>query len=132
LTDAKNVHRTVYGRVSRKKLNDILMQFDYPDANVHSAKRSVTTTAIQKLFMINSSFMVEQAKRLAKRITGDSSATDLTHIQSTYALLYNRKPTRKETDLGVAFLRLPEEGKLTRWEQYSHALLAANEMIFID
>ena len=132
LTDAKNVHRTVYGRVSRKKLNDILMQFDYPDANVHSAKRSVTTTAIQKLFMINSSFMVEQAKRLAKRITGDSSATDLTHIQSTYALLYNRKPTRKETDLGLAFLRLPEEGKLTRWEQYSHALLAANEMIFID
>ena len=132
LTDAKNVHRTVYGRVSRKKLNNILMQFDYPDANVHSAKRSVTTTAIQKLFMINSSFMVEQAKRLAKRITGDSSATDLTHIQSTYALLYNRKPTRKETDLGVAFLRLPEEGKLTRWEQYSHALLAANEMIFID
>ena len=132
LTDAKNAHRTVYGRVSRKKLNDILIQFDYPDANVHSAKRSVTTTAIQKLFMINSSFMVEQAKRLAKRITGDSSATDLTHIQSTYALLYNRKPTRKETDLGVAFLRLPEEGKLTRWEQYSHALLAANEMIFID
>jgi hypothetical protein len=132
LTDAKNVRRTIYGRVSRKKLSDILIQFDYPDANVHSAKRSDTTTAIQKLFMINSSFMVEQAKGLAKRITGDSSATDLTHIQSTYALLYNRQPTREETDLGLAFLRLPAEGKLTRWEQYSHALLAANEMMFID
>ena len=132
LTDAKNAHRTIYGRVSRKKLSDILIQFDYPDANVHSAKRSDTTTAIQKLFIINNSFMVEQAKGLAKRITGDSSATDLTHIQSTYALLYNRQPTREETDLGLAFLRLPAEGKLTRWEQYSHALLAANEMIFID
>ena len=132
LTDAKNVRRTIYGRVSRKKLSDILIQFDYPDANVHSAKRSDTTTAIQKLFIINSSFMVEQAKGLAKRITGDSSATDLTHIQSTYALLYNRQPTREETDLGLAFLRLPTEGKLTRWEQYSHALLAANEMMFVD
>ena len=132
LTDAKNVRRTIYGRVSRKKLSDILIQFDYPDANVHSAKRSDTTTAIQKLFIINNSFMVEQAKGLAKRITGDSSATDLTHIQSTYALLYNRKPTREETDLGLAFLRLPAEGKLTRWEQYSHALLAANEMMFVD
>lgn len=132
LTDAKNVRRTIYGRVSRKKLSDILIQFDYPDANVHSAKRSDTTTAIQKLFIINSSFMVEQAKGLAKRITGDSSATDLTHIQSTYALLYNRQPTREETDLGLAFLRLPAEGKLTRWEQYSHALLAANEMMFVD
>ena len=132
LSDAKNVRRTIYGRVSRKKLSDILIQFDYPDANVHSAKRSDTTTAIQKLFIINSSFMVEQAKGLAKRITGDSSATDLTHIQSTYALLYNRQPTREETDLGLAFLRLPAEGKLTRWEQYSHALLAANEMMFVD
>ena len=132
LTDAKNVRRTIYGRVSRKKLSDILIQFDYPDANVHSAKRSDTTTAIQKLFIINSSFMVEQAKGLAKRITGDSSATDLTHIQSTYALLYNRQPTGEETDLGLAFLRLPAEGKLTRWEQYSHALLAANEMMFVD
>ena len=132
LADAKNVRRTIYGRVSRKKLSDILIQFDYPDANVHSAKRSDTTTAIQKLFIINNSFMVEQAKGLAKRITGDSSATDLTHIQSTYALLYNRQPTREETDLGLAFLRLPAEGKLTRWEQYSHALLAANEMMFVD
>ena len=132
LTDAKNVRRTIYGRVSRKKLSDILIQFDYPDANVHSAKRSDTTTAIQKLFIVNSSFMVEQAKGLAKRITGDSSTTDLTHIQSTYALLYNRQPTREETDLGLAFLRLPAEGKLTRWEQYSHALLAANEMMFVD
>jgi hypothetical protein len=132
LTDAKNVRRTIYGRVSRKKLSDILIQFDYPDANVHSAKRSDTTTAIQKLFIINNSFMVEQAKGLAKRITGDSSATDLTHIQNTYALLYNRQPTREETELGLAFLRLPAEGKLTRWEQYSHALLAANEMMFVD
>jgi hypothetical protein len=132
LTDTKNVRRTIYGRVSRKKLSDILIQFDYPDANVHSAKRSDTTTALQKLFIINNSFMVEQAKGLAKRITGDSSATDSTHIQSTYALLYNRQPTREETDLGLAFLRLPAEGKLTRWEQYSHALLAANEMMFVD
>ena len=53
LTDTKNVRRTIYGRVSRKKLSDILIQFDYPDANVHSAKRSGTTTAIQKLFIIN-------------------------------------------------------------------------------
>ena len=132
LTDLKNIHRTVYGRVSRKKLNDILMQFDYPDPNVHSAKRSETTTALQKLFMINSNFMVEQAKRLAKRITLDSTMTDLANIQRTYAILYNREPTHEEVNLARSFLRLPVEGKLTRWEQYSHALLAASEMMFID
>ena len=132
LTDIKNIHRTVYGRVSRKKLNDILMQFDYPDPNVHSAKRSVTTTALQKLFMINSNFMVEQAKRLAKRITLGSTMMDSTNIQKTYAILYNREPTNEEINLALSFLQLPVEGKLTRWEQYSHALLAATEMMYID
>ena len=132
LTDKKNVRRTVYARVSRKKLNDMLMQFDYPDPNVHAAKRSATTTAIQKLFVMNNRFMVEQAKRLAKRVTGDSPDASAEQVQSIYDILYNRKPSAAELDLALGFLQLPAESQLTRWEQYSHALLAANEMSFID
>ena len=132
LTDKKNVRRTVYARVSRKKLNDMLMQFDYPDPNVHAAKRSATTTAMQKLFVMNNRFMVEQAKRLAKRVTGDSPDASAEQVQSIYDILYNRKPSAAELDLALSFLQLPAESRLTRWEQYSHALLAANEMSFID
>ena len=132
LTDKKNVRRTVYARVSRKKLNDMLMQFDYPDPNVHAAKRSATTTAMQKLFVMNNRFMVEQAKRLAKRVTGDSLDASTEQVQSIYDILYNRKPSAAELDLALGFLQLPAESRLTRWEQYSHALLAANEMSFID
>jgi len=132
LTDKKNVRRTVYARVSRKKLNDMLMQFDYPDPNVHAAKRSATTTAMQKLFVMNNRFMVEQAKRLAKRVTGDSLDASAEQVQSIYDILYNRKPSAAELDLALGFLQLPAESRLTRWEQYSHALLAANEMSFID
>ena len=132
LTDKKNVRRTVYGRVSRKKLNDMLMQFDYPDANVHAAKRSSTTTAVQKLFVMNNHFMVEQAKRLAKRVAGDSTAASAEQVQSIYSILYSRQPSAAELDLALGFLQLPAESQLTRWEQYSHALLAANEMSYID
>ena len=132
LTDKKNIRRTVYARVSRKKLNDMLMQFDYPDPNVHAAKRSATTTAMQKLFVMNNLFMVEQAKRLAKRVTGDSPDASAEQVQSIYDILYNRKPSAAELDLALGFLQLPAESRLTRWEQYSHALLAANEMSFID
>ncbi|MBC8244939.1 MAG: DUF1553 domain-containing protein [Verrucomicrobia bacterium] len=132
LTDKKNVRRTVYARVSRKKLNDMLMQFDYPDPNVHAAKRSATTTALQKLFVMNSRFMVEQAKRLAKRVTGDNPDASAEQVQSIYDILYNRKPSAAELNLALGFLQLPAESRLTRWEQYSHALLAANEMSFID
>ena len=132
LTDKKNVRRTVYGRVSRKKLNDMLMQFDYPDANVHAAKRSATTTAVQKLFVMNNPFMVEQAKRLAKRVAGDSAAASAEQVQSIYSILYSRQPSAAELDLALGFLQLPAESQLTRWEQYSHALLAANEMSYVD
>ena len=132
LTDKNNVRRTVYGRVSRKKLNDMLMQFDYPDANVHAAKRSATTTAVQKLFVINNPFMVDQAKRLAKRVAGDSAAANAEQVQSIYSILYSRQPSAAELDLALGFLQLPAESQLTRWEQYSHALLATNEMNYID
>jgi len=132
LTDKKNVRRTIYGHISRKKLNDMLMQFDYPDPNVHAAKRSATTTAVQKLFVMNNRFMVEQAKRLAKRVAGDSASASALQIQKIYSLLYNREPSATELILALDFLRLPCESQLTRWEQYSHALLAANEMSYID
>ena len=132
LTDKKNFRRTVYGRVSRKKLNDMLMQFDYPDANVHAAKRSATTTAVQKLFVMNNPFMVEQAKRLAKRVAGEGVAASAEQVQSIYSILYSRQPSAAELDLALGFLQLPAESQLTRWEQYSHALLAANEMSYID
>ena len=132
LTDKKNVRRTIYGHISRKKLNDMLMQFDYPDPNVHAAKRSATTTAVQKLFVMNNRFMVEQAKRLAKRVAGDSASASALQIQKIYSLLYNREPSATELNLALDFLRLPCESQLTRWEQYSHALLAANEMSYID
>lgn len=132
LTDKNNVRRTVYGRVSRKKLNDMLMQFDYPDANVHAAKRSATTTAVQKLFVMNNPFMVEQAKRLAKRVASEGAAASTEQVQSIYSILYSRQPSAAELNMALGFLQLPVESQLTRWEQYSHALLASNEMSYID
>ena len=87
---------------------------------------------MEKLFVMNNRCMVEQAKRIAKRVTGDSLDASAEQVQSIYDILYNRKPSAAELDLALGFLQLPAESRLTRWEQYSHALLAANEMSFID
>ena len=46
----------------------MLAMFDFPDPNVHAARRIETTTALQKLFNMNSPFMIAQSKQLAKRI----------------------------------------------------------------
>ncbi len=132
LDDAKNLRRTVHARISRLKLNDLLMQFDYPDANVHAEKRSATTTPTQKLFMLNSPFMLERAKALAERVTTDASESDAASIQRAYQLLYGRNPESAETTAALAFLRKPATGEVTRWQQYAQALLMANEMLYVD
>lgn len=108
------------------------MQFDYPDANVHAEKRSATTTPTQKLFMLNSPFMLERAKVLAERVTTDASESDAVSIQRAYQLLYGRNPESAETAAALAFLRKPATSEVTRWQQYAQALLMANEMLYVD
>ena len=118
--------------MSRLKLNDLLMQFDYPDANVHAEKRSATTTPTQKLFLLNSPFMRARAQAFATRVTTDASESDVASIQRAYQLLYGRPADNTETAAALAFLRKPAAGETTRWQQYAHALLMANEMLYVD
>ena len=40
LADANNVRRTVYAKISRHELDNLLRLFDFPDANITSSKRS--------------------------------------------------------------------------------------------
>src|SRR3989454_7656694 len=86
LDDPANHCRTVYARISRLKLNDLLMQFDYPDANVHAEKRSTTTTATQKLFVLNSPFMLSRAKALAAQLAQPPRAGHRARLERAYPL----------------------------------------------
>lgn len=132
LDDEANLRRTVCARISRLRLNDMLAQFDYPDANVHSERRSVTTTPIQKLFMLNSPFMLARAKALAARLTAKPQEDDSVCVQNGYRLLFSRSPDSAELQLALAFLRKPASGGMSRWEQYAQILLASNEMLYVD
>jgi len=132
LDDPANHRRTLYARISRLKLNDLLMQFDYPDANVHAEKRSVTTTASQKLFMLNSPFMLTQARALAARLGADPAASDRSRVERAYRLLFGRQPEETGVKLALEFLHKPGAPEMTRWEQYAQLLLASNEMLYVD
>ncbi len=145
--DAEVRRRTVYSRVSRLDLNPMLARFDFPDPNVHAAMRSRTTTPLQKLFVLNSPFLVTQADALARRLAsapadsseggdrssedGSSEETARARIRWAYLILYGRPPSDEEVRLGVAFLkRGVAEGDV--WSYYAQALLAGSEMMYID
>ncbi len=132
LDNPANHRRTVCARISRLNLNGVLALFDYPDANVHAEKRSVTTTPTQKLFMLNSPFMMGRARALAARIAAQSDENDPARVRRAYQMLFGRDADPSELKIALEFLRRPAAAGMTRWEQYAQMLLASNEMLFVD
>ena len=51
-------------------------------------------------------------------------------MRRAYALLFNRTPTQRETDLARAYLG--EKPDAAAWGRYAHVLLGSNEFLFID
>lgn len=127
--------RTVYAKISRHELDELLRLFDFPDANVTSEKRTVTTVPQQQLFMLNSSFMVQQATALSNRLKA-AAATDKDRIEAAFPLLFSRPATEREVQIGLDFLTnagtdAPGQ-KIDAWQQYAQALLSLNEFMYID
>lgn len=137
LNQPEFLRRAVFGKVSRLELNPYLAQFDYPDANVHSAGRQITTTPMQKLFMLNSQLIDSRSQALARELAGQSIGISDTPAASTvnvlYQRMYSRPPTSKELDLAKAFL-FHGDSKPTQddWQKYVQVLLTSNEMLYID
>lgn len=124
--------RTLYSQVSRRELDKTLMLFDYPDANVHAPRRSSSTTPTQKLFMLNSPFITTQAALLAARLADEAGPAPEARVRRAYELLFARAPLPEELALAVDFTRTPAGAGPDGWEQFAHALLATNEMLYVD
>src|SRR5438105_1112632 len=137
LSAADKRRRTLYAFVSRHELNSLLRLFDFPDPNITNDERTVTTVPLQQLFVLNSEFMVRNAKALAGRLTAQPGEDDAVRIRRAFAVLYGRPVTDSELRLGLAFLTAdPREAEgdstLTPWEQYAQVLLSASEFLYVD
>ena len=132
LADAANCRHTLYGKVSRHELNPLLRLFDFPDPNITSGSRTSTTVPLQQLFVLNSEFMVRNARALSTRLAR-LATDDADRIRHAFLLLYGRPANDSETAMGLAFLHTAEPGgTLSPWEQYAQVLLSANEFMFVD
>jgi hypothetical protein len=102
LTPSYN-RRTVYGRVSRYRLDEYLQLFDFPSPNLSSERRFTTNVPLQRLFFMNSDFMQQQGELLARRLEPEADAT--ARIQKAYGLIFGRAASEVEVKTGLAFLR---------------------------
>jgi len=133
--DAGNSRRTLYGRVSRFKLNSTLDLFDFPNPSITNEQRNVTHVPLQKLFFLNSDFIAQESNLLAERLKAQFANDDALKIRRAYQLCFGRDATEGEVQLGLEFLRKRADKPVTGvspWQQYSQVLLSSNEFVFVD
>jgi hypothetical protein len=133
--DVKEPRRTIYTKLFRNRRDPLLDAFDVPDGIASMPQRNVTTTPLQSLLLINNPWMLERAKALAERVN-QNSPDDKSLAQSLYQRLFARPPTAEEESRLAEFLRQeagsPAEARERALADLCHALLNANEFLFID
>ena len=129
VSDKKNLRRTIYSRISRKELDHYLALFDYPDPNIHSSSRDETITPAQKLYFINSEFVIERSKKISLEITSNNINESVIKM---YQKILSRSPSNEELLRSVEYIGVVEEKKEERWQRFAQNLLISNEFIFRD
>ncbi|WP_437200788.1 DUF1553 domain-containing protein [Planctomicrobium sp. SH664] len=131
--------RTIYGRIDRQDLPGTLRTFDFTNPDATTAQRPQTMSPQQALFGMNSPFVAEQARALARREEVTQAVEPAQQVESLYRLVFGRTPEPTEKELGLSFLVAPAASEqevphpqLSRLEQYAQALLLTNEFTFVD
>jgi hypothetical protein len=123
--------RTVYRTWVRSGRNEFLDVFDCPDPSTTAPRRAVTTTPLQALALLNNSFTLRLAARMAARCERDAAASlDNRALDNQIALAYD-----------LAFNRRPQPEELVEAKQFAsrHGLAAlcrvifnSNEFLYVD
>ena len=116
-----NRRRTLYARISRARMDDLLRIYDFPTPMQHSPSRIETMTPLQQLFVLNSPFIGELAADLAKSAANNSGADK---IRDLYRKILSRDPSPAEIDSALTYL---DKAPI---ERFTQTLLATNEEIF--
>jgi hypothetical protein len=118
--------RTIYRTWLRSGRQSLLDVFDCPDPSTTAPKRAVTTTPVQSLGLLNNSFVLRMADRLAERVRGDVGDDAAAQLQRVWRLAYGRSPQESELDVAARFIDRHGLPALCR------IAFNSNEFLYID
>ena len=104
--DAFNVEmpkRSVYLPVVRNAVPESLRVFDFAEPSILVGDRMVTTVPTQALFMMNSTFVIDQSKNLAQRLMQQDEPR-ASQIVAAYRAVVTRSPSDEELERGTRFV----------------------------
>jgi mono/diheme cytochrome c family protein len=135
-----STRRSVYGFIDRQNLPGLFRTFDFASPDTSTPQRYTTTVPQQALFLMNSPFVIEQARHFVARPDVASQTTDEAKIKQMYKIAYGRAADAEEIALALRFCteasKSSEANKaapsLSAWEQYAQILLLSNEFAFVD
>jgi len=105
LTDEPySYRRTIYGYIDRGALPDLMAHFDFSDPHMPNSKRTSTIVPQQALFLMNSPFAVDVARRIVSRPEVTNVPDDIHRIMAIYKIVYSRVPKPQEIQMGFRFL----------------------------
>jgi len=116
--------RMIYMTKFRQEQDAVFGIFDCPDGNQTIPSRSRSTTPLQALNLLNSSFVVAQSNLFAQRLQREAASTP-GQVRRGFELCFGRTPDAAELR---AALQLVEQHGLPA---LCRALLNANEFLFI-
>jgi hypothetical protein len=96
-SDAPEFNRRTVYRIHVNSAKDPLLEsLDCPDPSTRTPRRSITTTPLQALGLMNSGFVQRQAQRLAARVKSECGAAPAGQIDRAYRLTLGRPPLDRE------------------------------------
>ncbi|MFO0822752.1 MAG: DUF1553 domain-containing protein [Gemmataceae bacterium] len=118
--------RMVYQQKPRMQLDDTFGVFDCPDAGQIAPRRNVSTTPLQALNLLNSTFALQQAGYFAERVEKEAGRDVAAQVRHVFALTFQRLPTEREQTAAETLVRAHGLAALCR------AVLNANEFVYVD
>lgn len=129
-------HRSVYlGIVRGEPLSESLSMFDVANPNIVVAQREETTVPAQALYLMNSPFILAQAKATAQQLLASNVADDTARVDRAYQTFYARPATAAEKERALKYLTAAGQdagGKNAEaWTSFCQVLIASAEFRYL-
>jgi hypothetical protein len=135
--------RSIYLPVVRSALYEVFTAFDFADPSTLAGQRDQTTVAPQALFMMNSSFVLDQVRSLARELLEPTNQEASARIRVLFQRAYSRDPSEAEVSRSIGYLdrirkTLTSAGfaaaeiDTRAWISLCRAVLSANEFVYVD
>jgi hypothetical protein len=128
----EDVRRSVYTPVFRNRTLELFEVFDFADPNVCIGKRNVSTVATQALYLMNSPFVMDQARAAAQRLLAMPGLDDAGRVDTIYRFAVGRLPSAKERQLALDYLRNEPGPREAAWERLCQTVLACVDFRYVS